>query len=284
MPANVSPSSRSVSEPETCEVRVVRLGHGQETTPSQVVPVGDAALPGVPAEGRTRVLDASDIRKTYGSGAAAVRALRGVTLELWSGEVVAVVGRSGCGKSTLLHVVSGLDRPDADGSIRFLDRVISSAGEDELAELRARAFGFVLQKENLVPSLTVAENVGLPLMMAGGSKTDALDRARKTLELVGLAGRERAWPADLSGGEAQRVAVARACAGTPKVIFADEPTGALDSANGSAVMDLFLGLTRRIGAAVLLATHDLTIAERADRVLRMQDGLVLGEAEAGASP
>jgi predicted ABC-type transport system involved in lysophospholipase L1 biosynthesis ATPase subunit len=219
------------------------------------------------------VLAATNVHKRFGEGEAAVWALRGCDLSLHRGEVVALMGPSGSGKSTLLLVVSGLDS-STEGEVVLDGRRLDELSERERARWRAEKIGFVLQRDNLIPALTLEENVAAPLLMAGWRRPRALERARQVLERVGLAGRARAWPPGVSGGEAQRAAVARACAGRPVLIVADEPTGALDSNSGAAVLDLFIELARESGAAALLATHDGRVAAAADHVLQMVDGRI----------
>lgn len=166
----------------------------------------------------TAILRAVDVSKTYGEGDAAVHSLRSCSIELEPGTITVVVGPSGSGKSTLLHILSGLDTPTT-GTVWLNGMSLSEMAEKERAHWRARDIGFVLQRDNLIPSLSIEENVAAPLILGGERRSDALDKARETLELVGLSHRAGAWPATVSGGEAQRAAVARACAGSPKLIF-----------------------------------------------------------------
>lgn len=227
------------------------------------------------------VLEVRGATRRYRRGEASVLALDDVSLEVAAGELVALVGPSGCGKSTLLHLVSGVDRPDA-GSVRLLGVELATAGERELTRLRRYSVGVVFQAFHLMPNLTARENVALPLALAGRADPD---RVSALLERVGLAARAEHYPAELSGGEEQRVAVARALAHRPALVVADEPTGNLDSHNGAEVLALLDELRREEGAALLLATHDAQVSSRADRVLRMLDGRLLdgvGDAEASA--
>lgn len=223
------------------------------------------------AEAPPPVLRAVGVSKIHGKGSAAVEALHPCSIELRPGTVTVVVGRSGSGKSTLLHVLSGLDTPTT-GRVWMIGAPLSELSETQRAGWRARYIGFVLQRDNLIPSLSLEENVAAPLILAGTARGEALRRAREMLSVVGLAHRARAWPATVSGGEAQRAAVARACAGNPRLLFSDEPTGSLDSAASEAVLNLFVELSRRTGAAALLVTHDPTAAEIADTVVRIEDG------------
>jgi ABC-type lipoprotein export system ATPase subunit len=210
--------------------------------------------------------------KRYRTGGAVVTALDGVSLRLAAGEMVALVGPSGCGKSTTLNLVSGVDTPD-EGEVRVCGVDLRRADEGVLTLLRRRQVGIVFQAFHLVPHLTVEENVALPLALDG--RRDGA-RVAELLERVGLAHRRRHFPGELSGGEQQRVAVARALVHRPRVVVADEPTGNLDSAAGAAVLALLDELRRAEGAALLLATHDGRLAAAAGRVLAMRDGRLLG--------
>ena len=221
--------------------------------------------------GRMAVLRAVDLHKRYGAGDNAVDAVRGVGLELAAGEFVAVVGPSGCGKSTLLHLCGGMDRPTA-GTV-VVDGVDLAGLDDEaLTALRRERVGFVFQFFNLLPTLTLAENVALPLLLAGLSSHSALERARTWAGRVGLGHRLEHYPARVSGGELQRAALARALVHEPALVVADEPTGNLDSENGQRVLELLRSLNRETGVAVLLATHDPLLASAADRRIPMRDG------------
>jgi ABC-type lipoprotein export system ATPase subunit len=226
--------------------------------------------------GATTVITGRDLRKTYGEADSAVEAVRGVDIALHAGEITVLVGPSGSGKSSLLHLLSGLDTPSS-GTVSFDGKSLAEMKEKELAAWRAEHVGFVLQRNNLIPTLTLEENVAAPLILAGASRAEALERARDMLTVVGLGGRTKHWPAQVSGGEAARAAVARACAGNPRVIFADEPTGALDSENSRAVLELFTKLVRKTGVAALVVTHDPMVAAAGDRVLRLVDGRIAGE-------
>lgn len=222
------------------------------------------------------VLQARGLVKTFGSGDRSVNALRGCDIVLRAGEITGVVGASGSGKSTLLHILSGLDR-QTDGTIDVGGRHFEDIDSRERARWRAEHVGFVLQRENLIPSLTIRENVAAPMMLASHPRAAALAIAEEMLESVGLGHRAHAWPAEVSWGEAQRAAVARACAGDRQIIFADEPTGSLDSASSDVVLDIFQSQARRCGAATLLVTHDPRAAAIADRILRMSDGQMVEE-------
>jgi ABC-type lipoprotein export system ATPase subunit len=226
------------------------------------------------------VITAEHLRREFGTGEATVVALKDCSLELASGLIVAIIGKSGSGKSTLLNLISGLDRPTS-GRVTMLGRDLAKLSEAEMADMRARHIGFVLQKDNLIPSLTIEENVAAPLVMAGMRLSQALLRAREVLADVGLDHRARAWPAQVSGGEAQRAAVARACAGQPAVVFADEPTGSLDQENGRIVRNTFRELVAKRGAVGILATHDMDLAAEADIVITVADGEILSQITRG---
>ena len=217
------------------------------------------------------VTELRGVSKRYRRGDEVVHALRDVSLTLAAGEMVALVGPSGCGKSTTLNLISGVDRPD-DGAVIVCGVDLGRASEAELVRARRRHVGIVFQSFHLMPHLTVEENVVLPLALDG--RHDA-GRVRDLLRRVGLEARRTHFPAELSGGELQRTAVARALVHRPAVVLADEPTGSLDSASGAAVLVLMDELRRQEGAALLLATHDDAIAAAADRVVRMCDGAIV---------
>ncbi len=204
-------------------------------------------------------------------------ALRGAELLVHPGEVVAITGPSGCGKSTLLHVAAGIVRPRA-GGVRLLGADLGGLDDAARTRLRRERLGIVLQFGQLVPDLSVQDNVALPLLLCGASRVSARTDAERWLERVGMAAERDAVPAELSGGEEQRVAVARALVGDPAVVLADEPTGSLDTIGGERLLDLLLGAARERGAAVVLVTHDNVVAARADREVRLRDGVVEAEA------
>jgi len=215
----------------------------------------------------------SGVSKTYRTGVGTpVTALDDVSLELAAGEVVAVSGPSGSGKSTLLHVIGAMDRPDR-GAIQVGSREITALGDGDRASFR-RGVGFVFQRFHLLPALTALDNVLAPVMPYRVD-FDRTSRARELLEAVGLAGRANDLPSHLSGGEQQRVAIARALINRPGIVLADEPTGNLDSANGTMVMDLLLRLRRESGFTLLIATHDLAISGRCERMVPLSDGRVV---------
>jgi putative ABC transport system ATP-binding protein len=218
--------------------------------------------------------------RAYGNGAAAVDAVRDVDLEIERGEFVAIVGPSGSGKTTLLQLLGGLDR-STSGEVRFEGQDLARLGDTELTALRLRTIGFVFQQFNLIPTLTAAENVEVALAPSGLPAEERRARVRELLETVGLAPRSEHLPSQLSGGEQQRVAIARALANRPHVLLADEPTGNLDTSTGEEIVALLQALSVEKGHTVLLITHDAGVAERAGRVIRMQDGRLLEEEQVG---
>ena len=220
------------------------------------------------------VLRTVGLRKTFESEGAPVRALRGVDLVVGTGEFVAVTGPSGCGKSTLLNLVAGPETP-SDGEIVLAGEPLVGKDESELAHLRRRHVGFVFQFFNLLEDSSALENVVLAAVIAGVSRRRAELRARELLDLLGLPDKADELPAVLSGGQRQRLAIARALANEPTLLLADEPTGALDSAGGLEVLELFRRL-HAVGQTILLVTHDEHVARAAERVVRMQDGRVAG--------
>jgi putative ABC transport system ATP-binding protein len=208
------------------------------------------------------------------SGERTVEVLRDVSLEVPARQFVAIAGPSGSGKSTLLGLMAGLDRPTA-GTIEVAGRDLARLGEDALARFRGETIGYVFQAFHLIPTLTALENVAVPLELAG--QRDAAARARALLDEIGLAARADHYPVQLSGGEQQRVAVARAVARRPAVLLADEPTGNLDSATGGQIIDLLVGLNRRLGSTLVLVTHDPALAAHATRVIQLRDGQVVAD-------
>jgi ABC-type lipoprotein export system ATPase subunit len=227
------------------------------------------------ADTSTSVLRTRGLCKRYGQGESLVRAVDDVDLDVAAGETVAVMGPSGCGKSTLLHLLGGLDRP-SDGEVWLGERRIDQSGEKALARMRRTAVGFVFQAFHLMDELTAVENVELPALLARRSPRAARHRATELLEQVGLADRAGFLPAALSGGQRQRVAVARALSNDPLVVFADEPTGNLDSAATLEVLRLFESL-HEAGQTLVVVTHDSRIAATADRLISMRDGAFVDE-------
>ena len=213
------------------------------------------------------ILSARAVEKFFGR----TQALRGVSLELASGEVLAVTGPSGGGKSTLLHCLSGILRPEA-GEVRYGGQRLDELAEAPRTRLRRREFGIVLQFGQLVPELTVEQNVALPLLLEGHDRSAACSAARTWLDHLEVGELATALPGELSGGEVQRAALARALVTSPKVVFADEPTGALDTVGGEALLEVLLSTTRERGASVVLVTHDNRVAAHADREVVLVDG------------
>ncbi|MCZ7424962.1 ABC transporter ATP-binding protein [Micromonospora sp. WMMA1949] len=233
-------------------------------------------LPAVPASAVEDVVRVEGVSRTFGKGEHAVHAVRDVSFAAGRGELVAVRGRSGAGKTTLLNLVGGLDRPDA-GQIRVAGHDVTAAGERELLALRRGTIGFVFQTFGLVPILSAAENVGVPLRLAKVPAAEREQRVAVLLELVGLGGHAAQRPYELSGGQQQRVAVARALANEPDLLIADEPTGQLDSETGRSIMDLLRAVVHARGMTALVATHDPALIELADRTLTLRDGRLVPE-------
>jgi len=228
------------------------------------------------------ILVADSVRKVYRTGSDEVVALDGVDLTVAGGEFLAVMGPSGSGKTTLLNCVSGLD--EIDGGRVLVDGLsIHELSDSERTKHRAREMGFIFQAFNLIPVFTVTENVELPLLLAGMKEHDARARARATLARVGLGHRLDRRPPELSGGEQQRVAIARALAGRPRVVWADEPTGNLDSEMAAKVMEL-LGELHKEGLSLILVTHDPTVAAHADRLITVRDGRIVADEPLGTAP
>lgn len=217
----------------------------------------------------TSTLTTHDITRSYGS----VKALAGVSVTIPAGQSVAIMGPSGSGKSTLLHCLSGVLTPDS-GSVIFDGRELSGLSDTERSHLRLRDFGFVFQDGQLIPELTARENVALPLMLTGTRRAVALRRADDLLERLALHQLRTRHPAEMSGGQAQRVAVARALAAEPKVIFADEPSGALDQATGHEMMQLLTATAAQLGASLVIVTHDPGVARWCSRLVEIRDGLI----------
>ena len=213
------------------------------------------------------------LARRYTAGKTVVPALDGVDLIIPQGEFVALVGPSGSGKSTLLNLIGGLDRP-SNGEVSVDDLSLGTATDQQLGRYRRERIGFIFQSFNLLPTLTAAENVETPLTLAEVGKRERRERALHLLDTVGLAQRAQHKPNELSGGEKQRVAIARALANKPILLLADEPTGNLDSKTGAAILDMLCGLLKAQGLTMIMVTHDLHIAARADRIIHLQDGRI----------
>jgi len=226
------------------------------------------------------MVEARAVEKSYEAGGVCVRALRGADLSIPRGEMVAVMGPSGCGKTTLLNVLSGLDEFDA-GEVLVGGESISGMSDRRRTRFRAERMGFVFQTYNLIPVLSAVENIELPLLVAGARPKRARERALSALHQVGLADQANKRPAEMSGGQQQRVTVARSLVNDPAIVWADEPTGALDSETSGEIMDLLVRLNREQRQTFVLVTHDAAVAARAHRTIRMRDGLIASDAPNG---
>ncbi len=218
------------------------------------------------------IISAKDIKKAYGK----THALRGASLEVKKGEVLAIMGPSGSGKSTLLHSLAAIISIDS-GEIRLNGKRIDKLPDDKRSILRRTMFGFVFQFGQLVPELTVEDNVALPLLLNKKDKKEAYKKAKRWIAEVGLSGKENNLPGELSGGQAQRIAIARAMVIEPQILFADEPTGSLDTFNSEKVMELFIKTAKEHGTTVIMVTHEPSIAAYADREIVVRDGKIVGE-------
>ncbi len=222
------------------------------------------------------IIQATGVQKVYHTGVVSVQALRGVDLSVRAGEMVAVMGPSGCGKTTLLNCLSGLDTAD-QGQIMIEGVSLSDMRDRERTAYRAQRMGFVFQFYNLLPVLSTVENVELPLLVSGVRLAEARKRSLEALAQVGLANRANHRPAELSGGERQRTTIARALVNRPALVWADEPTGDLDSETAHEIMDVLVNLNQEQGLTFILVTHDRSVGARCKRVVRMRDGLIEGE-------
>lgn len=226
-----------------------------------------------PTQDGDLIVQATGVHKAYHTGQVSVPALRGVDLSVWRGEMVAIMGPSGCGKTTLLNCLSGLDSPD-QGEVSIEGVSLSGMSDRQRTAYRARRMGFVFQFYNLLPVLSAVENVELPLLVSGVRLREARKRALESLAQVGLAQRAYHRPAELSGGERQRTTIARALVNRPALVWADEPTGDLDSETANEIMDVLVDLNREQQLTFILVTHDRGIGGRCGRIVRMRDGLV----------
>ena len=226
------------------------------------------------------IIAAQEIHKTYDTGKVEVHALRGVDLHVRRGEMVAIMGPSGCGKTTLLNCLSGLDEIDA-GQVLIDRQVLHDLPDDERSDYRARKMGFVFQLYNLLPVLSAVENVEMPLLVSGVKAGEARKRSIDVLDRVGLADRVHNQPAELSGGQRQRVTIARALVNDPAIVWADEPTGDLDSETAQEIVDLMVELNRTNTQTFVLVTHSQEVGEQAHRIVRMRDGQIVDD---GAGP
>jgi len=268
-------------QPEPTLEQVVEQAQAAQPIPDAmridpaVAAVNGAAITRTPAPKRTGqpVIDVSDLRKTYTMGEMEVHALRGASLQIYPGEMVAIMGPSGSGKSTLMNIVGCLDVPSA-GSYRLDGIDVSRLSDDKLAEIRSKKIGFVFQSFNLLSRTSALANVELPLVYAGVSGRQRRQRAEESLTLVGLGDRLDHKPNELSGGQQQRVAIARALINHPAMILADEPTGNLDTKTSKEIMELFQSLNRERGMTIIFVTHDPETADYCQRVIHIRDGLV----------
>ena len=216
------------------------------------------------------MITATDICKNYGN----LQVLKNLSLTINEGEIVSIIGASGAGKSTLLHILGSLDKPDS-GSISIAGTSISELSEKKLAQFRNTSIGFVFQFHNLLPEFTALENVALPALLGGKKAQEVYEKAQNLLDTLGLKGRGTHLPSELSGGEAQRVAVARALINQPKVVFADEPSGNLDSKNAEELHQLFFDIRKQFNTTFVIVTHSPALSQMADRSIRIQDGTIV---------
>jgi putative ABC transport system ATP-binding protein len=228
------------------------------------------------------VMEATDVVKDLGVGVAQIRALKGVDLALKGGELTLLMGPSGSGKTTLLSILGCMLTP-TEGTVRVRGDAIAGKNPEDLAKLRRENIGFVFQSYHLFPTLSAADNVRLALDVRGETGSDAKDKAHAALDRVGLSSKTRNYPSQLSGGEQQRVAIARAVVGDPSVILADEPTAALDSENGKAIMGILAAIAKDPGRGVLVVTHDPRLVPFADRIIHIEDGSIVREEAGGAA-
>src|SRR5215216_1780340 len=237
---------------------------------------GEAKEKTVSGSAGNTMVEANDLEKSYAAGGGTVHALRGVDLRIGRGEMVAVMGPSGSGKTTLLNCLSGLDEFDG-GEVFVGGESISGMSDRKRTRFRAQKMGFIFQTYNLIPVLSAVENVELPLLVAGGKPGETRRRAMSVLEKVGVPEQAHKRPSEMSGGQQQRVTVARALVNSPTIVWADEPTGALDSETSAEIVDLLVRLNREQGQTFVLVTHDASVARRAHRTVKMRDGRVVAD-------
>jgi putative ABC transport system ATP-binding protein len=252
--------------------RVIQEDSDSRATVATTRTDGEPSIVHAPRTANGSVVSASDLTRQYGEDETAVHALRGVSVDVASGALTAVMGPSGSGKSTLMHILAGLDRPTA-GDVRIADIDIGTLGDTQLTKLRRQHIGFIFQFFNLLPMLTAEENILLPLRLAGENVDQTW--ANEIIEQVGLADRRKHRPSELSGGQQQRVAIARALASRPTVMFADEPTGNLDSHTSGEILHLLRATVTTYGQTTVMVTHDANAAAMADRVLFLADGQIV---------
>tara|TARA_B100000686_G_scaffold49816_1_gene53370 strand:+ start:1624 stop:2307 length:684 start_codon:yes stop_codon:yes gene_type:complete len=220
------------------------------------------------------IISAKDVHKIYGTGSLLVNALNGIDMEVGRGEMIAIMGPSGCGKTTLLNCLSGLDSINS-GNIFVEQQPIHDLSDDKMSEFRSKSMGFIFQTYNLLPVLTARENVEMPLLISGMSTKEAANQANEQLEAVGLLDWSTHKPGELSGGQRQRVAIARALVNKPAIVWADEPTGNLDSNNENEIMELLSFTNNQYNQTIVLVTHSDKVAGKADRIVRMEDGIIV---------
>ncbi|MEM5826073.1 MAG: ABC transporter ATP-binding protein [Candidatus Aenigmatarchaeota archaeon] len=225
---------------------------------------------------RKVIVELENVKKIYKLGDVDVYAIKGISLKIYDGEFLAIVGKSGSGKSTCLNLIGCLDKPTS-GRIKILGKDISQFSENELAKIRGKTIGFVFQMFNLIPTLNTIENIMLPMIFQGVKKEERMKKVKEIIKLVGLENRMFHKPNELSGGERQRVAIARALVNEPKIILADEPTGNLDSKSGKMIIDLLIKINKERGTTLVVVTHDIELASLAERIIKLEDGRIVEE-------